>query len=124
MVSMSAIPNVHISPKTALFGGLVLIVIGSGGIKPCISAFGGDQFKLPEQTAQVATFFSMFFLSNKFGAALSTAITPILRENVHCYGQNDCFPLAFGLPAASMILYIGNKIVIFKFIIIIFIHKR
>ena len=25
--------------------GLVLIALGTGGIKPCVSAFGGDQFK-------------------------------------------------------------------------------
>jgi dipeptide/tripeptide permease len=24
--------------------GLLLIAIGTGGIKPCVSAFGGDQF--------------------------------------------------------------------------------
>ena len=27
------------------FGGLVLIALGTGGIKPCVAAFGGDQFK-------------------------------------------------------------------------------
>jgi len=29
--------------QLSLFG-LTLIAIGSGGIKPCLSAFGGDQF--------------------------------------------------------------------------------
>jgi solute carrier family 15 oligopeptide transporter 1 len=39
-----------IKPGTLLFFsqlslfGLTLIAIGSGGIKPCLSAFGGDQF--------------------------------------------------------------------------------
>ena len=28
------------------FGGLILIALGTGGIKPCVAAFGGDQFKL------------------------------------------------------------------------------
>ena len=27
------------------FGGLFLIALGTGGIKPCVAAFGGDQFK-------------------------------------------------------------------------------
>ncbi|KAF7989212.1 hypothetical protein HCN44_007742 [Aphidius gifuensis] len=28
---------------------LILIAIGTGGIKPCVAAFGGDQFYLPQQ---------------------------------------------------------------------------
>ena len=28
--------------------GLLLIAIGTGGIKPCVSAFGGDQFEAGE----------------------------------------------------------------------------
>jgi len=27
------------------FGGLLLIALGTGGIKPCVAAFGGDQFR-------------------------------------------------------------------------------
>jgi len=30
--------------RTGLFVGLALIAIGAGGIKPCVSAFVGDQF--------------------------------------------------------------------------------
>ena len=33
--------------------GLALIALGTGGIKPCVASFGGDQFKLPEQEAQL-----------------------------------------------------------------------
>ena len=39
--------------------GLFFIAVGTGGIKPCVSAFGGDQFKLPEQERQLQTFFSV-----------------------------------------------------------------
>jgi len=40
--------NVHVVYKlyrVMTFGGLALIALGTGGIKPCVSAFGGDQFK-------------------------------------------------------------------------------
>ena len=37
------------------FGGLGLIALGTGGIKPCVAAFGGDQFKEHQVTIQVLT---------------------------------------------------------------------
>ena len=84
------------------FIGLALIAIGTGGIKPCVSAFGGDQFQLPEQERQLQTFFSVFYFSINAGSFISTIVTPILREDVHCFGDNTCYSLAFGVPAALM----------------------
>lgn len=83
--------------------GLILISIGTGGIKPCVAAFGGDQFKIPEQAKMLATFFSLFYMSINAGSLISTTITPILREDVHCFGEEDCFSLAFGVPGVLMI---------------------
>ncbi|XP_037282426.2 solute carrier family 15 member 1 isoform X3 [Rhipicephalus microplus] len=82
--------------------GLAVIAFGTGGIKPCVSAFGGDQF-LPGQERQLEQFFSLFYLSINAGSLLSTFITPILRVQ-RCLGQMFCFPLAFGVPAALMVL--------------------
>lgn len=84
--------------------GLLLIAIGSGGIKPCVAAFGAEQFKLPEQAKQLASFFSVFYFSINAGSLISTVLTPILREDVHCFGMDDCFPLAFGVPALLMVI--------------------
>lgn len=86
--------------------GLLLIGIGSGGIKPCVAAFGGDQFKLPEQAKQIATFFSFFYFAINAGSLISTYLMPIVREDVHCFGDLDCFSLAFGIPGALMIVSI------------------
>lgn len=83
--------------------GLTLIVIGTGGIKPCVSSFGGDQFK-PTQLAMISVFFSWFYWSINAGSMLSMFITPVLRQNVHCFGEDSCYPLAFGLPAALMVI--------------------
>jgi solute carrier family 15 (oligopeptide transporter), member 1 len=85
--------------------GLLLIAIGSGGIKPCVSAFGGDQFKLPEQIKQLAVFFSVFYFSINLGSFISTSVTPILRD-VRCLGEDNCFALAFGVPAILMVISI------------------
>ena len=84
------------------FIGLGLIALGTGGIKPCVSAFGGDQFKLPEQERQLQTFFSVFYFSINAGSFISTIVTPILREDVECFGDSTCYSLAFGVPAALM----------------------
>lgn len=106
IISISSIPMLNISPSYSLMIGLVLVSVGSGGIKPCVAAFGGDQFKLPEQAAQMDSFFSMFYFTINVGALLTVTITPIFREDVHCFGQNDCFPLAFGVPAILMLVAI------------------
>lgn len=83
--------------------GLGLIVVGTGGIKPCVSSFGGDQFKAT-QIAMISMFFSWFYWSINAGSMLSMFITPVLRQNVHCFGQDSCYPLAFGLPAVLMVV--------------------
>ncbi|XP_058041554.1 solute carrier family 15 member 1 isoform X2 [Ahaetulla prasina] len=82
--------------------GLVLIALGTGGIKPCVAAFGGDQFE-EDQEKQRSRFFSIFYLSINAGSLLSTIITPMLR-GVECgiHDKQKCYPLAFGVPAALM----------------------
>lgn len=91
----------------------MLIALGTGGIKPCVSAFGGDQFKIPEQAKQLATFFSLFYMAINAGSLFSTTITPILREDVHCFGEETCFSLAFGVPGILMVVSICKYIIIF-----------
>uniref|UniRef100_A0A834R3F6 Oligopeptide transporter 1 n=1 Tax=Sarcoptes scabiei TaxID=52283 RepID=A0A834R3F6_SARSC len=85
------------------FFGLALIALGTGGIKPCVSAFGGDQF-LPGQERQLQQFFSLFYISINSGSLISTFLTPILRQDIHCFGRQDCYPLAFGIPAILMVV--------------------
>lgn len=84
--------------------GLLLISIGTGGIKPCVSSFGGDQFILPDQQLHLQRFFSVFYFAINAGSLISTFLTPILRNNVKCLDQPTCFPLAFGTPAVLMIV--------------------
>ncbi|XP_073701387.1 solute carrier family 15 member 1 [Garra rufa] len=84
--------------------GLVLIALGTGGIKPCVAAFGGDQFQ-EHQSRQLNTFFSVFYLCINAGSLLSTLITPVLRaQECGIHTKQQCYPLAFGVPAALMVL--------------------
>ena len=85
----------------------MVIAIGTGGIKPCVSAFGGDQFVRPQQDRQLEQFFSVFYVAINAGSLISTYLTPILR-GVKCFGQESCFSLAFGVPAILMIIAVGE----------------
>lgn len=88
--------------------GLLLIAFGTGGIKPCVSAFGGDQFVLPQQERYMSTFFSLFYFSINFGSLISTFLTPVLSSDITCFGLNSCYSLAFLIPAILMVLSIGE----------------
>ncbi|XP_061081719.1 solute carrier family 15 member 1-like [Conger conger] len=97
--------------------GLILIALGTGGIKPCVAAFGGDQFG-DHQEKQRSTFFSIFYLSINAGSLLSTVITPILRaQECGIHVHQKCYPLAFGVPAGLMVValvvfIVGNRMYI------------
>ncbi|XP_063070274.1 solute carrier family 15 member 2 isoform X2 [Engraulis encrasicolus] len=102
--SVGAIPDVGDNTVHVVLSmlGLGLIAFGTGGIKPCVAAFGGDQFE-EEHADERRKFFSIFYMSINAGSVLSTVITPILRSDVQCFG-GDCYALAFGVPAALMII--------------------
>ncbi|MDJ0806814.1 MAG: POT family MFS transporter [Gammaproteobacteria bacterium] len=76
--------------------GLALIAIGSGGIKPCVSAHVGDQFG-PSNQHLLSKIFGWFYFSINFGAFLSILATPWLME---VYGPS----LAFGVPGVLMLI--------------------
>ncbi|XP_030643431.1 solute carrier family 15 member 2 [Chanos chanos] len=102
--SVGAIPDVGDSTVHIALSmiGLILIAFGTGGIKPCVAAFGGDQFE-QQHTEERRKFFSIFYMSINAGSVLSTVITPILRGDVQCFG-GDCYALAFGVPAVLMVI--------------------
>lgn len=88
--------------------------MGSGCLKSNLNAFGGNQFKLPEQAKQLSYFFSLQYFALKCGSTIARASFPILREDIKCFGMNDCYPLAFALPAIAMfiacvVLIIGKR---------------
>lgn len=69
-----------------------------------MTTFGGNQFKLPEDSLQFKTFFSIQLIFFKSGSFLGRFFNPIAKEKVKCFGADDCYPLAFGLPALAMLL--------------------
>ena len=59
--------------------GLLFVAIGAGGLRPCVTAFGGDQFQLPEQEKESKSFFTYYFIAANAGALITRTISPILR---------------------------------------------
>lgn len=86
----------HLEPKVVLAMGLGLIAIGSGGIKPCVSAHVGDQFG-PMNKHLIPRVFSWFYFSINAGSAVSMFLTPWLLQN---FGPG----WAFGVPGIFMVL--------------------
>ncbi|GAB0094457.1 hypothetical protein DMENIID0001_097630 [Sergentomyia squamirostris] len=113
IISVGAIPTLNLPIEAMTILGMLLIAIGTGGIKPCVASFGGDQFKIPEQAAALVKFFSLFYFTINAGSFISTLLTPTLREDVHCFGQDDCYSLAFGVPAilmiVSLVIFVAGK---------------
>ncbi|XP_043801458.1 peptide transporter family 1 isoform X2 [Apis laboriosa] len=106
LLSLSAAPPLGLPNRECSLLSLLLIAIGTGGIKPCVAAFGGDQFVLPQQERYLSTFFSLFYFSINSGSLISSFLMPIIRNDIACFGENTCYSLAFFVPAVLMILSI------------------
>lgn len=89
--------------------GLFMITVGTGGIKPCVTSFGGDQFELPRQEHHLAIYFSVLYMLLCMGSLIAKTVSPILRSEVHCFGDKDCYSLAFGAPGLIVLASIGES---------------
>ncbi len=92
--------------RIGLFFGLMFIAIGSGGIKPCVSANVGDQFSEKNKDL-LDKIFGYFYISINMGAFLSMLLTPVL---LYKYGPS----VAFAVPGvlmflATVLFWMGRK---------------
>ncbi|MEO8616645.1 MAG: POT family MFS transporter [Luteolibacter sp.] len=88
-----------------LLSGLLLICIGSGGIKPCVSAHVGDQFG-KRNYHLIPRIYNWFYFSINFGSFFSTLLTPWLLEH---YGPHWAFGVPGGLMAiATFMFWLGR----------------
>jgi POT family proton-dependent oligopeptide transporter len=82
--------------RVGLSVGLILIAIGSGGIKPCVSANVGDQFGATNQHL-ISRAFGWFYFAINFGSFFSILLIPWVL-------QNHSAKLAFAIPGILMAL--------------------
>jgi proton-dependent oligopeptide transporter, POT family len=86
--------------------GLALIAFGSGGIKPCVSAFMGDQFK-PEQSHLLQKAYGAFYWSINLGSFFSFLVIPWVKNH---HGYSPAFAVPGILMAiATFIFWLGRK---------------
>lgn len=89
-----------------LFIGLALIAFGSGGIKPCVSAFVGDQFK-PEQSHLLQKAYGAFYWSINLGSFFSFLVIPYVKDHK---GYSAAFLVPGILMAiATFVFWLGRK---------------
>lgn len=92
--------------RQGFFLGLFLIAFGSGGIKPLVVSFCGDQFDQTNKHLAKIVFDAFYWIIN-FGSFFASLLMPIfLRE----YGA----AVAFGIPGilmfiATVVFWLGRK---------------
>lgn len=81
------------------FLGLYLIALGTGGIKPCVSSFGADQFDDSDEAEKKnkSSFFNWFYFSINIGALVAATVLVWIQTNVG-------WGWGFGIPAVAMAL--------------------
>jgi len=86
--------------------GLLLIALGSGGIKPLVSSFVGDQFDHTNKHKAKLVFDAFYWIIN-FGSFFASLLMPIFLRD---YGAS----VAFGIPGilmlvATLVFWSGRK---------------
>ena len=92
--------------RTGFYTGLFLIALGSGGIKPLVVSFCGDQFTTANKhLARIV--FDAFYWTINFGSFFASLLMPLFLRN---YGPS----VAFGIPGilmliATVIFWLGRR---------------
>jgi POT family proton-dependent oligopeptide transporter len=92
--------------RTGFYAGLFLIALGSGGIKPLVASFMGDQFDQSNKHLAKIAFDAFYWIIN-FGSLFASLLMPyFLREHGPA--------VAFGIPGvlmfiATVIFWAGRK---------------
>ncbi|KAK4418965.1 protein NRT1/ PTR FAMILY 8.1 [Sesamum alatum] len=90
------------SQTAAFFVAIYLIALGTGGIKPCVSSFGADQFDDNDkgEKRKKSSFFNWFYLSINIGAMIASSVLVWIQMNVG-------WSWGFGTPAVSMAIAVA-----------------
>ncbi|KAM0928120.1 hypothetical protein ACQ4PT_002282 [Festuca glaucescens] len=84
--------------RVAVYLGLYLAALGTGGIKSCSSALGADQFDGADPGERVAkgSFFNWYYFSINIGSLLSTTVLVWVQDNIG-------WSVGFAIPTVLMV---------------------
>jgi proton-dependent oligopeptide transporter, POT family len=82
--------------RNGFYTGLFLIALGSGGIKPLVSAFVGDQFDKQNKHLAKVVYDAFYWIIN-FGSLFASILMPIFLRD---FGPS----IAFGIPGLLMLV--------------------
>ncbi|XP_071719885.1 protein NRT1/ PTR FAMILY 8.1-like [Rutidosis leptorrhynchoides] len=82
---------------------LYLVALGTGGIKPCVSSYGADQFDDSDEVEKKhkSSFFNWFYFSINIGALLASSLLVWIQDNVG-------WGWGFGIPTVAMAIAVGS----------------
>ncbi|PON54120.1 Proton-dependent oligopeptide transporter [Trema orientale] len=93
----SVCPPATVAQSAVFLFGLYLVALGTGGIKPCVSTFGADQFDNTDSKERVSkgSFFNWFYFTIYIGMLISSTFVVWIQDNIG-------WGLGFGIPALFM----------------------
>jgi POT family proton-dependent oligopeptide transporter len=100
-----------------LWSGLGLIALGSGGIKPCVSAHVGDQFG-HKNWFRLRTVYQIFYFSINLGSTFSMLLIPWIfawKKTKTGFLSDHAVSIAFGIPGvlmfiATVVFFMGRRV--------------
>ncbi len=93
-----------------LYLSLYTIALGLGGIRPCLSTFGADQFDMenPKEKLQLARFFNWYYLAFTLGSVFSATLVVFLYTSVSWAWAFGCLTIAMAL--ANLLFLLGTPL--------------
>lgn len=87
------------SQSATFFVALYIIALGAGGIKPCVSSFGADQFDENDEFEKKSksSFFNWFYFTINIGSLIASSVLVWIQMNVG-------WGWGFGIPAVAMLI--------------------
>lgn len=96
-VNTSTCPKATSGQLAFFFFALYLVSAGTGGVKPCLEAFGADQFdeEDPTERKKKSSFFNWWYFGLCIGGLFAVTVLVYIQTNVS-------WGLGFGIPTAAM----------------------